>query len=385
MSLLDDTKHLLKELIAFPTVSTDPNIELIEWIGDKLRELGAEVDIYKDDSGKKANLFATLGPAVSGGIVLSGHSDVVPVKDQDWTTDPFNMDERDGKLYGRGTCDMKGFIAATLAIAPQYAQLDLKKPIHFAFTHDEETGCIGARQLIKDIANKDVKPSIAIIGEPTDMRVIEGHKGCFEYTTSFFGLEGHGSAPEQGVNAVEYATRYVTKLMQLREQLKERTPASSKFEPPETTINVGALHGGVAPNVIAGKAHVDWEMRPVQDSDAEFVKSHLATYVDQDLLPAMKAVHPNSSVSTHCHGEVLGLEPMEENAARDLIQELTGANGTDLVSFGTEAGLFQSLDMDVVVCGPGSITQAHKPDEYLAIEQLEQCLELLGKLNSRVT
>lgn len=384
MNLLDDTKEILKELIAFPTVSTDPNIELIEWIGDRLSSVGAEVDIFKDASGKKANLFATLGPAVNGGIVLSGHSDVVPVTDQDWTTDPFDMVERDGKLYGRGSCDMKGFIAATLAMAPHFAKLELKRPIHFAFTHDEETGCIGGRQLVKDLAKKEVKPSIAIIGEPTDMRVIEGHKGCFEYTTSFVGLEGHGSAPEQGVNAVEYATRYVTKLMELREQLKERIPASSNFEPPETTINIGALHGGVAPNVIAGKAHIDWEMRPVQESDAEFVKEHINSYVDTDLLPAMKAVHPNSDINTHCHGEVLGLEPMEENAARDLIQELTGANGTDLVSFGTEAGLFQSLDMDVVVCGPGSITQAHKPDEYLAIDQLEQCLQLFDKLQTRL-
>ncbi len=384
MSLLDDTKEILKELIAFPTVSTDPNIELIEWIGDRLRNLGAEVDIFKDPSGNKANLFATLGPAISGGIVLSGHSDVVPVADQDWATDPFEMVESDGKLYGRGTCDMKGFIAATLAMAPQFAQLELKRPIHFAFTHDEETGCIGGRQLVKDLEKKTLKPSIAIIGEPTDMRVIEGHKGCFEYTTHFTGLEGHGSAPEQGVNAVEYATRYVSKLLELREQLKQRTPESSNFEPPETTINIGALHGGVAPNVIAGKAHIDWEMRPVQESDGEFVKTQLNTYVNEDLLPAMKAVHPKSSISTHCHGEVLGLEPMEENAARDLMQELTGANGTDLVSFGTEAGLFQSLNMDVVVCGPGSIVQAHKPDEYLAIDQLEQCLQLLIKLKSRL-
>jgi len=384
VSLLNDTKGLLKELIAFPTVSTDSNIELIEWIGNKLEKLGADVEILKDKTGNKANLFATLGPTISGGIVFSGHSDVVPVTDQDWTSDPFEMIERDGKLYGRGTCDMKGFIAATLAMAPHYAQLDLKRPVHFAFTHDEEIGCIGGIQLVKDLANKELKPSIAIIGEPTDMRVIEGHKGCCEYTTHFVGLEGHGSTPDTGVNAAEYATRYVMKLMHVREQLKMRTPPGSQFEPPETTINIGAVHGGVAHNVIAGKAYVDWEMRPVQTSDGDFVKTQINDYVHNELLPAMQSVYAQSSINTHCRGEVLGLEPLDVNTARDLIQELTGANGTDLVSFSTEAGLFQSLGMDVVVCGPGSIAQAHKPDEYIAIEQLEQCLQLLYKLKARL-
>lgn len=385
MSLLDQTKSILKELIAYPTVSSDSNLALIEWIASQLEALGAEVEIFKDPSGTKANLFATLGPIKDGGIVLSGHSDVVPVADQDWTHDPFDMIEKDGKLYGRGSCDMKGFIAATLAMAPLFAEAKLKRPVHFAFTHDEETGCIGARSLIEEIKKRSIKPAIAIIGEPTSMRVIEGHKGCFEYTTNFVGLEGHGSAPALGVNAAEYATRYVLRLMELKEQLRARTPASSQFEPPETTINIGGIHGGVAPNVIVGKAHIDWEMRPVQDSDGEFVKNDLKNYVDNELLPEMQSVHPQASIDTHCHGEVLGLEPMEENAARDLVAELTGANGAELVAFGTEAGLFQSIGMDAVVCGPGSITEAHKPDEYVAIEQLEQCLKMLCKLKERLT
>ena len=385
MTLLDQTKTILKELIAYPTVSSDSNLALIEWIASKLESLGADVDIFKDPSGTKANLFATLGPPIDGGVVLSGHSDVVPVADQDWTHDPFDMVEKDGKLYGRGSCDMKGFIATTLAMAPIVASAELKRPVHFAFTHDEETGCIGARSLIQDITKRGIKPAIAIIGEPTSMRVIEGHKGCFEYTTQFVGLEGHGSAPALGVNAAEYATRYVIRLMELKERLRERTPRTSQFEPPETTINIGGIHGGVAPNVIVGKAHIDWEMRPVQDSDGEFVKADLKNYVDTELLPAMQAVHPNASIDTHCHGEVLGLEPMEENSARDLVAELTGANGAELVAFGTEAGLFQSIGMDAVVCGPGSITEAHKPDEYVAIEQLEQCLTMLSKLQERLT
>ncbi len=382
---LDKTKALLKELIAFPTVSTDSNLELIESVRQKLETLGARVSVFQNEPGTKANLFATLGPDVDGGIVLSGHTDVVPVVEQDWTHDPFVMTERDGKLYGRGSCDMKGFIAACLAMAPGFADTALKRPIHFAFTHDEETGCIGARSLVADIVRLGVKPHIVIIGEPTDMRVIEGHKGCYEYSTQFVGLEGHGSAPAQGVNAAEYATRYVMRLMSLRQTLRDRAPTDSRFEPPETTINIGGIHGGVAPNVIVGKAHVDWEMRPVQEGDADLVKNDLQNYVDDTLLPQMQAVHPAASIHTHCHGEVPGLEPMEHNAARDLMTTLTGANGAELVAFGTEAGLFQSIGMNAVVCGPGSITQAHKPDEYLALDQLEQCLAMLCKLKDRLT
>jgi len=381
---LEKTTALLKEMIAYPTISTESNLEMIHWIADRLETVGANVEVFADDSGTKANLFATLGPNVEGGIVLSGHTDVVPVADQDWTHDPFDMVEQNGKLIGRGTCDMKGFIAATLAMAPSFAASSLKKPIHFAFTHDEETGCIGARSLVRDLLDRGIKPDIAIIGEPTEMRVIEGHKGCFEYTTSFTGLEGHGSAPAQGVNAAEYAARYVTQLMSLRESLRARAPSNSRFEPPETTINIGGIHGGVAHNVIVGKAHVDWEMRPVQDSDADFVKTELKTYVEDQLLPAMRAVHPQANIDIHTHGEVIGLEPMEENAARDLVAELTGANGADVVAFGTEAGILQSIGMDAVVCGPGSIAQAHKPDEYVELEQLDLCLSMLNKLNARL-
>lgn len=384
MTPLDTTKALLEELIGFPTISSESNLELIDWVQHKLEAIGASVEVFKNDTGSKANLFATLGPNVNGGIVLSGHTDVVPVADQDWSHDPFTMIERDGKLFGRGSCDMKGFIAACLAMAPEFAAANLKRPVHFAFTHDEETGCIGARSLIADIVRLNVKPAIVIIGEPTSMRVIEGHKGCYEYSTHFVGLDGHGSAPKLGVNAAEYAVRYVMRMMDLRDTLRARAPANSRFEPPETTINIGGIHGGVAPNVIVGKARIDWEMRPVQDGDADLVKTELQNYVDHTLLPAMQSVHPGSSISTHCHGEVLGLEPMDKNAARDLVASLTGANGAEVVAFGTEAGLFQSIGMDAVVCGPGSITEAHKPDEYVELDQLEQCLTLLNKLKDRL-
>lgn len=372
------TKAILADLIAFPTVSTDSNLDCIQYMADYLTAIGARVEVMRDATGTKANLWATLGPEGDGGLVLSGHSDVVPVADQDWSSDPFCMEERDGRLYGRGTCDMKGFIAAALAKAPAFAAS--KRPIHFAFTHDEETGCLGGQALVQALQQRGVRPATAIIGEPTSMRIIEGHKGCYEYTTHFTGLEGHGSNPALGVNAVEYAVRYVNRLLSLREDLIARCPADSRFEPPWTTINTGALIGGVAHNVIPGKAQIQWEMRPVQTSDADFVKADLHRFCTDTLLPAMKAVSPTATITTEVIGEVQGLEPMEKNAIRDLVAALTGANGTDLVPFGTEAGLFQSLGTEVIVCGPGDIAQAHKPDEFLALDQLSACLDMLSGL-----
>ncbi len=383
-ALMQATKDLLGDLIAFPTISPDSNLDMIAFLANRLEDAGARVDIYHNDSGTKANLFATLGPERDGGIVLSGHSDVVPVADQDWSSDPFTMVERDDCLFGRGACDMKGFIAATIAMAPDLAGQVRDRPLHFAFTYDEETGCIGAGHLAARLRERGLRPGVAIIGEPTDMRIIEGHKGCYEYTTRFHGLEGHGSSPDHGVNAVEYAVRYVARLLELKESLRLMAPPDSRFEPPFTTVNVGGLHGGVAHNVIASKAQVDWEMRPVQLSDAEYVKTNLRGYCEHNLLPAMRAVFPEASIETEVMGEVDGLIPTDPNEARRIVAELTGANGADLVPFGTEAGIFQALGMDVVVCGPGSIDQAHKADEYVSLDQLAQCLAMLERLGGKL-
>ncbi|SLN51266.1 Acetylornithine deacetylase [Roseovarius albus] len=381
---LENTIDLLGELIAFPTVSKDSNLDMINHLAGRLEDAGATVKIFQDDTGKKANLFGSIGPDVEGGIVLSGHSDVVPVDGQDWTSDPFQMTERDGLLYGRGACDMKGFIAATVAMAPVLAQRIKNRPLHFAFTYDEEIGCFGAVDLIESLKANDIRPSVAIIGEPTSMRVIEGHKGCYEYSAHFCGLAGHGSAPDLGVNAVEYAARYIGRLLELKEQLRGMAPEDSRFVPPWTTISTGALHGGVAHNVIPERAQVDWDMRPVQMSDAEFVNENLQRYCNDVLLPAMQAVSPDASIRVESIGEIDGLEPMDENEARDIIMELTGANGTDLVAFGTEAGIFQGYNMSAVICGPGSIEQAHKADEYVSIDQMQQCVDMLGRLGDKL-
>lgn len=384
MTDLAATTELLGDLIALPTISTDSNLEMIALLANRLGDLGAHVDIQTDHTGTKANLLARIGPEEPGGIMLSGHTDVVPVEDQDWTSDPFAMRRADGKLFGRGSCDMKGFIAAAVAMAPRFAAQDLRRPVTFAFTHDEEVGCLGARNLQDILRNSDTRPALAIIGEPTEMRIIEGHKGCCEYTTRFTGLEGHGSRPELGVNAVEYAARYIGRLLDLREHLRHRAPPGSLFEPPWTTINIGRMSGGHAHNVIPGLAEIDWEMRPVQDSDQAFVREEIERYVRTSLLPAMRRVDPEATIETEVIGEVAGLEPMDMNAARDLVARLTGANGTDLVSFGTEAGLFQQLGMSAVICGPGSIAQAHKPDEFIEVDQMSQCLDMLHKLADQI-
>ena len=381
---LADTVALLRELVAFPTISEVSNLDMIAYLGHRLESCGARVDIFHDEIGHKANLFATIGPDCDGGIVLSGHSDVVPVAEQDWATDPFELIEQDGHLYGRGTCDMKGFIATAVSMAPLLAERATTRPLHFAFTYDEEVGCLGGQALIESLRARDIRPGVAIIGEPTMMRVIEGHKGCYEYTTHFSGLAGHGSAPSRGVNAVEYAVRYVNRLLELKEALRARAPETSRFDPPWTTINTGSISGGVAHNVIASNAAVEWEMRPVQAADARFVKEDLRRYCEDMLLPRMRESHPAADITTEVVGEVDGLEPAALNEARDIVMELTGADMAELVPFGTEAGLFQAYGTSAVVCGPGSIEQAHKPDEYISLDQVQHCIDMLWRLGDKL-
>ena len=384
MSVLDDTKAILADLIAFPTVSSDSNLDLIAWCAGRLEALGARCEVSRDATGAKANLFATIGPDVDGGVVLSGHTDVVPVEGQEWSNDPFEAVERDGLIYGRGSCDMKGFIACALALAPRIAAADLKRPVHFALSYDEEVGCLGAPVMLKALEASGRRPGICIIGEPTSMRIIEGHKGCCEYTTRFSGLAGHSSAPGLGVSAVEYAVRYAGRLLELRRELVERTPSGSRFQPPESTMQLGGIRGGIAHNVIADQCALDWEVRPVVDADIDFVKREIGAYVAGTLLPAMRAIHPQASIETEVIGEVIGLEPVPESEACELVAELTGSNTREVVAFGTEAGLFQRLGISAVVCGPGSIGQAHKADEFVAVEQLRQCLEMIGGLVTRL-
>lgn len=381
--ILTRTKQILADLVAFPSISADGNRAVTEYIAALLDVAGVPYWLEPDATGTKLNLFATIGPDVPGGVILSGHTDVVPVEGQPWTSNPFTMVERDGRLYGRGTCDMKGFVAACLAMAPEFAARDLKVPVHFAFTYDEETGCHGAQALTTSLSTRALRPAAALIGEPSMLAPVEGHKGCFEYTTRFTGLEGHGSRPELGVNAVEYAAIWARKLVALREEMKTHTPTESTFVPPYTTINIGVLAGGVAHNVIPGAARIEWEMRPVHPEDATFVKAELAA-LRESLLAEMRTIFPDAEIETETIAEVVGLTPDPDSAATRLAMDLTGANRAGLVPFGTEAGLFQAIGIPSVICGPGDIAQAHKPDEFLSLEQLDACLTLLRKLAERL-
>ena len=387
---LEDTITLLDRLIAFPTVSFQTNLELINEAAGWLEAAGADVRVWHCEDGTRANCLATIGPqdgtdTGKGGIMLSGHSDVVPVTGQNWASEPFAMDRRGERLYGRGTCDMKGFIAAAIAMASDFATLPLKRPVHIALTYDEETGCLGGQQLVRDMAAEGIRPAVCIVGEPTSMRIIEGHKGCYEYTTRFTGLAAHGSLTHQGVNAIEYAARYISRLMDIRGELKNSTPAGQRFEPPYTTLQIGRIEGGVSRNTIAGDCAVEWEMRPVQTEDADHVKTEINRYVEDELLPSMRERAPEAAIETEVIGEVAGLAPASESEARDICTALTGSTETDVVSFGTEAGLYQEMGMSTVVCGPGSIEQAHKPDEYIEIAELGRCLNMLEGLKAKLT
>ncbi len=377
--LFEDSVKILTDLIAFKTVSGEDNNSLINYCDEILKKLGATSFKTFDNEKKRVNLFATLKAKKSNSkkpIILSGHTDVVPVS-KSWSTDPFKATIKGNKLYGRGACDMKGFIACALAYAPIYSKTNLDRDIHFSFTFDEETACQGAPILIKELKKKGIKDGICIIGEPTNMKIIDAHKGCYEYTTYFEGLAGHSSAPHKGVSAVEYAARYVNKLIELRQKLIDRTPKDSIFDPPYSTLQIGGVFGGIAHNVIADKCHVNWETRPVVKEDGVFLNSELDKYANEVLLPEMRKIYPNSSIKKKIIGEIIGFDRDTKSDACELVSSLTGDNSREVVSFGTEAGLFQEIGISTVVCGPGSIEQAHKVDEYIVLDELKKCLKLL--------
>ena len=383
--IFKNSLKILSDLIAFKTISGENNNSLINYCNEILNKLGATSFKTYDDEKKRVNLFATLkakNPSKKKSIIFSGHTDVVPVS-KDWNTDPFVATIKDEKVFGRGACDMKGFIACTLAYAPIFSKTNLDRDIHFSFTFDEETACQGAPLLINELKKKNMDSGICIVGEPTSMKIIDAHKGCYEYTTYFKGLAGHGSAPDKGINAVEYAVKYISKLIELREILKTKVPKNSIFDPPYTTIQIGGISGGIARNVIADKCQVDWEMRPVIKVDGEFVNNEMDKYVNTKLLPEMTKVFPKSLIKKEIIGEIIGFNRLEKSEACEFISSLTGDNSREVVSFGTEAGLFQEIGISTVVCGPGSIEQAHKIDEFVTLDQIKKCLVLLEGIKSK--
>ena len=377
--LLEEALAILDDLIAFETVALTPNLDMVEYCVARLEAVGADVRLTHNADGTRANVFATIGPGGDGGIVLSGHSDVVPVDPDDWTTPPFEASRRDGRVYGRGSADMKGFIACVFALLPGFAELELTRPLHVVLTFDEEDGFHGAPVLLDDLLRKGPRPAAAIVGEPTGMQVIGAHKGCYEYTTTVTGLNGHSSEPATAVSAVHYATRWIAGLMALGTELVALAPADSPYEPAHTTTNVGTIVGGQGRCVVAAECSFEWEMRPVQPSDVSFVKDSM-TVLEEQLLAEMRTVHPGALIETEVVCEVDGLVWDETSPALEVMQALLGETPTGVVSYGTEAGLFQVAGIPAGVWGPGDIAVPHRPDEYVEVTDLEACLEVLERL-----
>jgi acetylornithine deacetylase len=366
--------------VGFDTVSSKSNLSLIEFAADHLDRIGVKVRLIHDDSRTKANLFATIGPEREGGVALSGHTDVVPVAGQRWSSDPFELTERDGKLVGRGATDMKGFIACALAAAEKFKSAKLKVPIHFALSYDEEVGCIGVRRLIPELAASLPKPRMVIVGEPTGMRAVGAHKGINVLTTTVTGKGGHSSRPRTGVNAIAYAGEIVRFLDGLSDELSRGGPEG--FDPPGTTLNIGTITGGTAVNMIAAECRVHWEFRPVPGVDPQSVIGRLEEFVARDILPRMRKVDSAASVTTRLDVTSPPLAPERDSPAVRLACELTGDNHPHTASFVCEAGLYKLAGVAAVVCGPGHIAQAHQPDEFVEIAQLESCAAFLAKLTA---
>ena len=382
--LYEKSIKILKDLISFKTISGENNSSLINYCENILSKSGATSFKVFDEDKKRVNLFATLKAKKSNGkepIILSGHTDVVPVS-KGWSTDPFVAEIKDDKLYGRGSCDMKGFLACSLAFADIFSKSNLSRDIHFSLTFDEETACVGAPLLIKELKKRKITNGICIVGEPTKMKIIDSHKACYEYTTFFEGLAGHSSKPDQGVNAAEYASRYVNKLMSLRNDLKNREPDNSIFTPPYSTLSIGGIFGGIAHNVIADKCHVNWETRPVNKQDGIFLNNEIDNYANE-LLTEMKKKYPNASIRKKIIGEIIGFDRIQDSKACEFVSSITGDNKREVVSFGTEAGLFQEIGISTVVCGPGSIEQAHTIDEFIELNEIKKCLSFLEGVKER--
>ena len=383
--LFEKSIKILKDLIGFKTISGENNSSLINYCENILKNNGASSFKVFDETKKRVNLFATLKAKKSNGIepiILSGHTDVVPVS-KGWSTDPFKAEIKGDRLYGRGSCDMKGFLACSLAFAEVFSKSNLSRDIHFSLTFDEETACIGAPLLIKELKKRNITNGICIVGEPTKMKIIDSHKGCYEYTTYFEGLAGHSSKPDEGVNAAEFATKYVNKLLSLRKDLEKRQPKNSIFNPPYSTLSIGGIFGGIAHNVIADKCHVNWETRPVNKEDGIFLNKEIDNYANNHLLPEMKKTYPNSSIRKDIIGEIIGFNRVNDSKACEFVSSITGDNERQVVSFGTEAGLFQEIGISTVVCGPGSIEQAHKIDEFIELSEIKKCLTFLNGVKNK--
>ncbi len=378
-----ETIEILKQLIGFRTVSRHSNLDLIEWVRAYLSGFGIASHLIYDGGRSRANLFATIGDGRRGGLVLSGHTDVVAVDGQEWSTDPFEAVAKDERIYGRGAADMKGFIAAVLAAIPQMLTARRAEPLHLALSFDEEVGCIGVRSLIGRLAALGIAPQGCIIGEPTEMRVVVGYKGSGVYRCTVHGREMHSSLAPQGVNAIEYAALLILKLREIQDRLRRSEPKHDGFDIRYTTVNPGSVQGGLASNVVAGDCEFRFDIRHLPWTAAEGIVAELETFARDELLPEMHEIAPEAAIQFVRMGDVPAMQTDADTRLVRDVQRLAGdREPAGYVGFGTEAGLFQKAGIPTVVCGPGSIAQAHRPDDFITFQQLAQCEAFLRRLTN---
>lgn len=386
MKNLGSTIDLLKALVGFDTTSHKSNLPLIQFIRDYLSSFQISSEVIRDESGTKANLLATIGPAEVPGVVLSGHTDVVPALEDDWTTPPFELNERDGMLYGRGCADMKGFVAAVLARVPEFIAADLRQPVHLAFSYDEELGCLGVRSLLPRLMNMPARPRLIIVGEPTMMRVVTGHKGKVTCETHVYGQACHSAQAPLGVNAVEYAAEFIAYIRSEAGRICCQGPFDPGYVIPHTTLNVGPITGGTMTNVVASHCRFAWEIRHLPDQDAEALVQRISDYARSRLEPQMQSVAPATRIETAITNSYPGLDMDAHEAAISFLWSLVGGTVKNKVDFGTEGGFFRKVaGIPTLVCGPGDIAVAHRSNEYVELSQLASADTFLDGLTKRLS
>jgi acetylornithine deacetylase len=375
-------RDLLSKLVSFPTVSRDSNLELVDWVAEYLASHGIDSARDHDETGKKASLFAHVGPEEEGGIVLSGHTDVVPVDGQNWDTDPFHVTEKDGKLFGRGTCDMKGFDALAIWSVVEAKRRGVSRPMQLALSRDEEIGCVGAPPMIEAMAGLP-RASMAIIGEPTDMGIINGHKGGTGFDLHFRGFEVHSSLQDRGVSAIMEGARLIQWCNEQNALSVANADPNSPFDPPFSTLHVGMIEGGTAHNITAKDCFFVLSLRALPTESVKEWREKILAEIAR-IEAGMKAIHPDAEIRVNPRWDVPGLREEDGGEAETMVRKLTGLNSSGVVSFGTEAGQFQAAGYSAVVCGPGSIEQAHQANEYITLDQFRQGQAFMEKLLSEV-
>jgi acetylornithine deacetylase len=378
------TTELLEQLVAFDTTSRNSNLKLIGFIRDYLDGLGVPYRISTDAAGQKANLHAIIGPHQAGGLALSGHVDTVPVDGQAWTGDPFALRRRDGKLFARGSCDMKGFVAACLAAVPDFQARPLIRPLHLFISYDEEVGCGGAKRLIQDLSDSGLRPDLCVVGEPSGMKPILAHKGKINVNVTVRGLPGHSSEPAKGVNAVQAAGEAIAWVARESRRLAAEGPFEDGFDPPHTTIHVGTVEGGTILNIIPERAAFTMEWRPIPGDSPYRQLERMRAWVAETIEPAMKAMHPACGFTYEIALEMPGMALAPDHALATVVKQVAGTNSAGKVAYGTEGGFFENAGIPTIICGPGDIAQAHQPDEWIAESELAACDSFIRRLADRL-